>query len=63
MARIILDDKKLPWVPSLQHLGMTIESNNSMALDIELLEKSKVWSMNSAVLQVRFYYEFFKSTP
>ena len=25
VTKIILDDKKLPWVPSLKHLGMTLE--------------------------------------
>jgi len=47
VARIILDDKKLPWVPSLKHLGMTIESNNSMALDMSQKRGSFIGKIKS----------------
>ena len=34
VKNITLDGKTLPWVKSLKHLGMTLEEDNSMSMDI-----------------------------
>ena len=54
IPRINLGKSPLPWVPSLKHLGMILESNNSMSLDIVKKRGSFIGKINN--LRQEFYF-------
>ena len=51
---ILLEGKELPYVDSMLHLGNTLQSNNSMEIDILKKRSSFIGKVNS--LNQEFYY-------
>ena len=54
LVPILLNKSKLPWVPSLKHLGMTLQSDNSMSIDIG--EKWRKFIGKIQSLRQEFYF-------
>ena len=51
---IMLDGNKLPWVKHLKHLGHTIQSDNSMSIDVAQKRGSFIAKMNSILQEFHF---------
>ena len=50
----MLDKSPLPWVPSLKHLGVTLETDNSMSIDIVQKRGSFIGKINSLKQEFHF---------
>ena len=51
---IILDGHILPWVKQLKHLGHTIQSDNSMSIDVVQKRGCFIAKMNSILQEFHF---------
>ena len=54
ICNITLDGLPLPWVDKIQHLGITLESDNSMKTDISLKRGKFIGKVNSILQEFHF---------
>jgi len=54
IKKVELDGNELPWVQSVKHLGHTLQSNNSMTMDINMKRGSFISKVNSLIQE--FHY-------
>ena len=54
LRKVLLDGNPLPWVHSVKHLGTTLQSDNSMKLDIAMKRGKFIGKVNSLLQE--FHY-------